>query len=179
MKYYSAEEIIQMKSNGYDPAIVREIEEYHQKVERICRLIAEAFKGVELGGGIGLRQAQGIDDYKSESQCLEYRAADEKFDWRRIPVAELTACYSSLSFFDAEGMRFHLPAFLIADLRGQFHQGMAFCLCSHASGANQFSDLSKNQRLSVREYLLHIAEDPNYEFDRPDILRAVKEYWYP
>jgi hypothetical protein len=40
----------------------------------------------------------------------------------------LNACYSSLSFFDAEGMRFPLPAFLIAELNGGYLQDMSFQL---------------------------------------------------
>ena len=144
----------------------------------LCSLIREAFAGVKLGDGVGLQQAQGLDDYEDDATCARYRENDEKDDWSRIPVGELNRCNSSLSFFDAEGMRFHLPAYLIADLQGAYKFGMAFCL-THLSDlrTSQFALLSEPQRSAVRAFLLHIAEDPGYEFERPHIIRALEDYW--
>jgi hypothetical protein len=146
--------------------------------EALCSTIQRAFSGVKLGDGVGLQQAQGLDDYEDTATCARYRANDEKDDWSRIPVEELNRCNSSLSFFDAEGMRFHLPAFIIADLQGAYHFGMAFSL-THLSdySTSQFALLSDVQRSAVRAFLLHIAELPDYEFDRPQIIRALNEYW--
>ena len=146
--------------------------------ETLCDTIREAFAGVTLGDGIGLQQAQGIDDYEPPATCARLRASDEKDDWTRIPAEELNCCNSSLSFFDAEGMRFHLPAYLIADLQGQYRFGMAFSL-THMSDYNisQFALLSAQQRSAVRAFLLHIAESEDYEFERSDILRALDDYW--
>jgi hypothetical protein len=144
----------------------------------LCRLIREAFAGVKLGGGVGLQQAQGLDDHEDEQTCARYRANDEKEDWSRIPVEELNRCNSSLSFFDAEGMRFHLPAYLIADLRGLYHFGMAFSLTRlNDYSKSQFVLLSPVQRKAVRAFLLHILNEQDYEFDRPKINKALNEYW--
>ena len=85
--------------------------------QRVLALIRDAFKpGVTLGSGVGLLQAQGIDDYASAATLAEYRERDEKDNWSAIPAADLDRNYSSLSFFDADGMRFHLPAYLVATL---------------------------------------------------------------
>jgi hypothetical protein len=143
----------------------------------LCNKIREAFAGVTLGGGIGLQQAQGIDDYEDETMCAGYRASDEKEDWTRIPMSELNRCNSSLSFFDAEGMRFHLPAYLIADLHGTYKFGMALCLTQSHDYARYFGLLSDSQRKVVREFLMHISQEPDYEFYRPHIIRALDEYW--
>jgi hypothetical protein len=143
----------------------------------LCKSIREAFAGVTLGGGVGLRQAQGIDDHQDKATCARYRASDEKEDWTRIPVSELNCCNSSLSFFDAEGMRFHLPAYLIADLQGAYNFGMACCLTQSHDFDGHFGLLSGAQRAAVREFLLHISKEPDYEFDRPHIIRALNEYW--
>jgi hypothetical protein len=145
--------------------------------EALCNSIREAFAGVTLGSGIGLQQAQGIDDYEDEATCARYRAADEKEDWSRIPASELNRCNSSLSFFDAEGMRFHLPAFLIADLQGAYGFGMAFCFTQSHDYDHYFGLLSDAQRKVVREFLLHISEEPDYKWERPHIVRALHEYW--
>ena len=145
--------------------------------EALCNRIREAFAGVTLGSGIGLQQAQGLDDYENEAICARYRASDEKEDWTRISASELNRCNSSLSFFDAEGMRFHLPAYLIADLHGTYEFGMAFCLTQSHDYSRYFELLSDAQREVVREFLLHISKEADYEWDRPQILRALHEYW--
>lgn len=144
----------------------------------VTALVKAAFSGVTLGKGIGLREAQGLDDYASAETCAAYRESDEKEDWSRIPVDDLNACYSSLSFFDAEGMRFHLPAFLIAELNGGYLQDMTFQLAwLNDYSIGQYALLSPAQRNAVRAYLLFILEDENYEFSHPHIVRALGEYW--
>ena len=90
--------------------------------ERVADLVRRAFYGVTLGNGVGLLHGQGLDYYADRQTLAQYRAKDEKLDWTRIGVTELNRCHSSLSFFDAEGMRFHLPAYLIADLEGTLNQ---------------------------------------------------------
>jgi hypothetical protein len=40
----------------------------------------------------------------------------------------LNRCNSSLSFFDAQGMLFHLPAFLLASLNGDYLHDLTFRL---------------------------------------------------
>lgn len=148
------------------------------RAQQIVAIVTEAFREVTLGNGIGLREAQGIDDYADEATCAAYRAQDEEVDWRRIPAEELNACYSSLSFFDEDGMRFHLPAYLVADLNGRYLQDLSFQLAylnDHSIG--QYASLSVAQRLAVREYLLFILEDEAHAFSHPHIRRALDEYW--
>ena len=145
--------------------------------EALCKTIRDAFAEVKLGKGIGLQEAQGLDDYDDDATRARYRASDEKEDWARISVGDLNRCNSSLSFFDADGMRFHLPAYLIADLHGTYNFGMAFCLTHPHDYDHYFGLLSPAQRQAVRAFLLHILSDPNYEFERPNILLALEDYW--
>ncbi|WP_298544966.1 DUF6714 family protein [uncultured Aquimarina sp.] len=83
------------------------------KKEALIKKINEAFKNVTLGDGIGLWEAQGHDDRLTVSECRKLRAKDEKEDWIDIPLIHLYQCSSSLSFFDAKGMHFHLPILLL------------------------------------------------------------------
>jgi hypothetical protein len=112
--------------------------------DRALSLVRSAFQGVTLGKGVGLRQGQGLDDYADERSLATYRAQDEKLDWSAIPVADLDQCYSSLSFFDADGMRFHLPAYLVADLEGRLQTAsVLFHLVNLVHGvASQFEALT-------------------------------------
>ena len=102
----------------------------HEDWERVRVLIDRAFHDVRLGGGIGLWEAQAIDDHADVATRQRNRNRDEKDDWRRISVETLEACDSSLSFFDAAGMRFHLPAFLTAEMAGLSTAG-AVCHLTH------------------------------------------------
>ncbi|MBE7494060.1 MAG: hypothetical protein HS117_03905 [Verrucomicrobiaceae bacterium] len=181
MRYPTDAGIAEMKSRGHDPETVRQavqMKELGEEASEVIQIIEAAFGDVKLGNGTGLWEAQGLDDYADASTCARYREQDEKDDWRRISPEMLLRCHSSLSFFNAEGMRFHLPAFLIADLRGDLGIGMDFCLTHHALADHPtFSLLSPEQRLGIRMYLLHIMHHPDYQFSKPDIQCALDQYW--
>ena len=146
--------------------------------ESVASRIREAFHGVTLGKGVGLFEGQGLDDYEDAGTCRAYRAKDEKDDWESIPVENLNRCYGSLSFFDAEGMRFHLPAFLIAQLDGQLRVDPVFHL-AHLDewSKSKFVLLTKAQREAVRDFLILMQDNPDFEFDRPHIETALTNYW--
>ena len=164
------------------PAKIPKFERQLQRraaAEEVCRAIEVAFAEVTLGSGVGLKEGQAIDDYADDATRAAFRATDEKDDWRRITAAALNRCSSSLSFFDAAGMRFHLPAFLIAHLHGEFHFGIPSGLIYLGEYAvDMFALLSAKQRAAVRNYLLHLVDDPNFSFERPHIIRALTEYWF-
>ena len=147
--------------------------------DRVISLVRRAFQGVTLGEGVGLRHGQGLDDYADERTLASYRTQDEKQDWSAIPVADLDRFHSSLSFFDAEGMRFHLPAYLIADLEGSLQTAeILFHLIYMAqNAASRFITLSPAQREAVREFLLLRLSDLHSQGEHPMIEAALRDYW--
>jgi hypothetical protein len=98
-------------------------------------------------------------------------------DWRAIPVDDLCARESSPTFADAEGVRFLLPAFLIAELDDQLPAGVVFTLIYDYGPEDHFAALSPAQRAAVREFLLVLRDDPKYEYDRQVIERSLQGYW--
>lgn len=169
-----------MRARGYDRSVIDEATEMSKRwflKEALKEQIRAAFSGVVLGTGIGLWEAQGLDDYATDAKCAEYREKDEKLDWQAISIQDLNRCYSSLSFFDAEGMRFHLPAYLIADLEGDYEYGMAFTLTQSGALGEQFSLLNAEQFAAVRSYLQFIVDEPEYQFDREHIQSALVNFW--
>lgn len=178
-KYPSPADIEEMKARGYErETIDRALEQskrWHE-AESIRASIRNAFAGMKLGNGVGLYQAQGIDGYEDAEACATYRANDEKEDWSRISVKALNECNSSLSFFDGEGMRFHLPAYLLGDLNGTYEHGMAFVLTQTSQQEAQFRLLNNEQREAVRDYLKFIESEPEYAFDRESIRNALSTY---
>ena len=159
----------------------------HNEIERIIR---EAFAGVVLGEkGVGLWWGQVLDDYQMPASVAEYRInheqTEERMDWSLIPNSDLNYCYDSLFFFDADGMRFHLPAFLIFDLRGEFNNDILATLCvgDDDYSKKQFSVLNTKQRMAVRTFLLFVQDDilcggtQWCDFYLPHIEKALAEYW--
>ena len=180
MKYPSPQDIEEMRARGYDRSVIEEAVELSKRwvvKEQLKDQIRQAFAGVRLGGGIGLHEAQGLDDYASAEKCAAYRESDEKLDWQALQHEDLDKCNSSLSFFDAEGMRFHLPAYLIADLEGSYGFGMAFTLTQSSLCGEQCALLDEAQRAAVRAYLCFIEYEPEYEFEREYIQRALADFW--
>ncbi len=181
MKHPSPDDITEMRARGYDISSIQDAELRSKRwhlAQNVRSRICAAFADVRLGSGIGLKEAQGLDDYASAETCAQYRTTDEKDDWRCITICQLNESSSSLSFFDAEGMRFHLPAFLIADLDGTYGHGMAFHLAHvHDFEPPRYALLSPEQRAAVRAFLIYIADEEYYAYERPHIVRALDEYW--
>ncbi len=149
-----------------------------ERANRITAQICEVFRDVKLGAGVGLYEGQAIDDYESDEERALKRDKDEKEDWRRIPTKHLNACNSSLSFFDAQGMRFHLPAFICCDLRGEYALELEFSLTGLDDWRKEkFSLLTIAEKAAVAEYLEFLAEDIAGEFSREEIGKALDEFW--
>ncbi len=170
-----------MKERGFDPVTIAAEEERLAHFEaglELCPLIEAAFAGVTLGPGVGLEEALAIDDYLDFETRAAYRARDEKLDWRKISFEKLCQYNSSFSFLDAAGARFHLPAYMICELNGEYGYGFAFSL-THVSGGSEqkYSLLTPDQRAVVRQFLQHMLKDRDSKIMRPEIERALKEYW--
>jgi hypothetical protein len=144
--------------------------------DELIRMISNAFIGVTLGEGVGLWQAQAMDDYLCEDAVRMARTRDELTNWCLIPADTLNYCESSLSFLDGEGLRFYLPAFMMAEIRGHGNGGVIFALY-HCYGSLDFTQLSVSQRGAVRAFLNWCLDNEEYEFEHEEIRRAMTNYW--
>lgn len=149
-----------------------------EQAKNIASEIEVAFRHVRLGNGVGLFEGQAIDDYGTDQERKKMRANDEKEDWRRIESKHLNACQSSLCFFDPEGMRFHLPAFICCELRGEYRMGLDISLSGLDDWKrSKFTLLSPTEKAAVAKFLGFLAEDVDSEFSRPAIERDLEEFW--
>jgi hypothetical protein len=140
--------------------------------------IEKAFLDVKLENGIGLWEAQAIDDYESVVAQKLARNKDEKENWQKFTISTLNRCNSSLSFFDAKGMRFHLPAFIIASINNIDILDPIFHLTHLSSySKKQLSSLNSTQRKAIITYLKWCLTDDDYEFEHSSIETALKLYW--
>jgi len=147
--------------------------------DHIIESIKTAFRDVKLGDGIGLWEAQAIDDYESEDVQRKKRENDEKDDWSLFTPDVLHRCHSSLYFFNANGMRFHLPAFIIESLKGEVDDPVFHLSQLDDYARSKLTILSDNQRKAVVKYMCWCLESEEFEYDHPVIQRAIDEYWAP
>ncbi len=118
------------------------------KAQQIVETIERAFAGVQLEEGISLGEAIVLDDYGSDEDRALARSHDELHDWRNISDETIACSSVGLSFLDAKGIRFYLPAFMRFALRHYQHSDSAsisyiiYTLdCSSGSGAPLVDDL--------------------------------------
>ncbi len=74
--------------------------------------IEDAFKDVSLCNGIGIFEADAVDDYASEEVRINERNRDIRDDWKSISDDVIDQHYSVLSFMDEDGLRFSIPAYM-------------------------------------------------------------------
>jgi hypothetical protein len=141
--------------------------------------IKAAFAGVTLGDGLGLYEANAIDDYQTKESQAEFREKDEKDDWLKLTSEAINDGYSSLTFFDAQGMRFHLPAFMLLDLEKEYKFDLVYPLKEKADyRKEQFDLLNRAQKDAVITYLEYKLTTPEiYASDREEIPLAISDYW--
>ena len=114
----------QLRDEGYDLWTISLWEDWLTKMpefETALLQIASAFRNTSLGNGIGLCEANAMDDYATQTERKRQRQLDEKNEWRNLAPEMLNKNYVAPAYFDARGFYFHLPAFLIAELNGQFN----------------------------------------------------------
>ncbi len=147
------------------------------RVDEVIARISAAFAGTKLGDGIGLFEANGLDDYASDEALRRLRASDEKLDWKRISAADLSRCYCSPSFFDPQGFVFHLPAFLIAELNDQHPYGFIDRLYRMEEHPEGWRTLLTGEQLdAIIATLELIREHPNYQHESDDIDASLERY---
>jgi hypothetical protein len=147
------------------------------KKQDVITEIRLAFSGVALGNGIGLWEAQAIDDYESKEIQMKNREKDEKEDWSALSFDDLQRCHSSLSFFDSDGMRFHLPAYIIASIDNKVDDPVFHLTQLDDYAKSKLKTLNKAQRKAIVTYLIWCLEQEDYEFEHPTIRKALSEYW--
>jgi hypothetical protein len=180
ISYPTQQDIDAMRASGYEAATIAPAQARQQLGERASALkqaIRLAFADVQLGDGTGLHEAQGLDDYEDAQTCAAYREKDEKTDWRRISLEDMNLCCSSLSFFDAAGMRFHLPAFMQGDLDYQVNYDLIYHLTQSVSMEDKFALLDDAQRAVVVAYLNLRLDDEDYRHEWEHAFNALLGYW--
>lgn len=149
-------------------------------IDRLIQQIHKAFDGVELGGGETIHQAHLEGIFGKGNKWIEAGKKDPETNWSEVPDWKLEEGFSTLSFFDPKGWRFHLPAFMCWSLRNwrttdsvtpdSIIWNLTFC----DYNAEKYEALNQTQSEAVYTFLEF--------FDRysglPDASRAIESYWH-
>ncbi len=138
----------------------------------------EVFDGVTLEDGIGLMEALEIDSHSSIEVSTIARNGDEKEDWKCLTADRLRGTFASLSYFDPKGMRFHLPAFLTAELQSLLEEDLIWQLCQVDGWCGErFSVLTWEQKRLICDILRYLVNQHRYAGQRNMITVAIDKYW--
>jgi hypothetical protein len=72
--------------------------------------------------------------------------------WQEIPASFLDAHYSAVSFFSMAGLRFFLPAYLVADLKNELQTADPLFILTHG-----FSDQKVDETIRGRTFQIEIG----------------------
>ena len=161
-----------------------------ERQQQLLDTIARAFRGVELGDGVSLHQTLLIDLYEGPEAQQEARLLDEKQDWRKlVGDPALVQLRWALSFYDATGLRFHLPAYLslaVTDFdredAGDVLESLMFLLTNFSEyNQERFSILDSPQRRCVKDVLVYLRDEfylrDEYELKSLELDQAIGGYW--
>lgn len=144
--------------------------------------IESAFAEVRLGDGVSLRETLALDNYWPDEKRQTLRESSEKEDWRHVvgdPELTRLAHVGGLAFFDAQGMRFHLPAYLTLAVNrfddpaaDDVLESLMYTLTKPGvESDSRFSLLSPGQRVCVGRVLSHLRR--TYELQSPELDDAI------
>jgi len=153
--------------------------------EELIQKVEMAFSGVTLGEGIGILEAEAIDNCVSDKKRTKARNRDIRHDWTQIPDEIIDNYYSALSFMDNAGLRYCLPAYMRFALR--FYDASAsasvdmaiYALDNSAIGKDkEFNIFSEQQRKVIAQFLrFMVTEAGEYWVDAGEASRAYEKYW--
>jgi hypothetical protein len=148
-----------------------------------------AFRGVTLGRGMSLRQAQFADRFQdavwnAHSASLAHGEITD--DWSQIPLDELER--DCISHLDALGFRYYIPALMLSVLN--HYESSSMRVIGTLGGLypkkdssweyhmHRYSLLSPAQKTAIARFLTALPKLVELDFqDQKVVPRALRNYW--
>jgi hypothetical protein len=147
--------------------------------------ICEAFKGVTLGGGVSLGQAQVADRCGDGLTCAQLSVlapSEITDDWTEVPTSDLDS--DCVAHLDAEGLRYYLAPLMLGVLE-HYEAGSMRVIGTIAAldprsayGETRFALLSDEQRSAVASFLKTLPAFVNLGTEDAKVVsRSLRSYW--
>jgi hypothetical protein len=147
--------------------------------------IAFAFRRVSLGDGVDIYAAASAEWYGEPSEDALSRCA-ERIDWQRVPPTHLHARDYALSYLDAPGHRFYMPAIMTTmlrdeDDRGNLSESFMFHLERMAGSCGYHPShvcdlLNRSQRSAIRRFLKYQIYNCRRRFDHDRLRNTLRNF---
>jgi uncharacterized protein DUF6714 len=151
--------------------------------------IRMAFRGVTLGQGISLRQAQLANGF--QNAVLNAHSASPTHeeitdDWSRVPLDELES--DCIAYLDALGFRYYIPALMLSVL-GHYESSSMRVIGTLAGlypkkdtsweyHMHRYSLLNLAQKTAIARFLVALPKLVELDFeDQRVVPRALRNYW--
>lgn len=152
--------------------------------KKALRGLELAFKAVTLDDGLSLHETLEIDDYRRILPGSKSREYDEVYDWRKlVGSAEIQKFRwnGGITFLDAKGFRFYIPAYLTMGIRthqlGDIASIMIFNLTRPGDKRLKgFQLFNSSQRKAIFNAVLYLHEFDIAPLDAEE-LAGLYEYW--
>lgn len=160
--------------------------EIHRLVESEIQM---AFRGVTLGRGVSLRQAQFADrsrDTIRDAQLAPLAAGEIVDDWSQVPLDELER--GCIAHLDAGGFCYYIPALMLSVLKHYDSASMRvigtlnslYPKKDHRWGyhMHRYSLLNQEQKTAIARFLVALPKLVELDFEDQKIVpRALRNYW--
>jgi hypothetical protein len=158
------------------------------KVRNLVEMeIRTAFRGVTLGLGVSLRQAQLADSQSSlpREHSESSTQAEIIDDWSRVPLGELER--DCEAFLDALGFRYYIPALMLSVLA--HYDSSSMRVIGTLSSLypkkdhweyhmHRYSLLNPAQKTAIARFLAELPQLVELDSEHQKIVpRALRNYW--
>ena len=151
--------------------------------------IRTAFRGVTLGRGTSLRQAQfagGFQDPAGKAHPAPPAHAEITDDWSQVPQDELENDF--IAHLDALGFRYYIPALMLSVLG--HYESSSMRVIGTLGGLypkkdnsweyhmNRYSLLNSGQKAAIARFLVALPKLVELDFEgQKTVPRALTNYW--
>lgn len=147
--------------------------------DQLITKIESSFNGVTLINGIGIFEAEAIDNYETTEVRKIEREKDIRDHWQSIPDDVIGQYYSVLSFMDDNGLKFALPAYMRFATKYYDTSASASIDSVIYTLANQrnWEFLSNEQKETIADFLSFMVLEADSHVDSRQASLAYENIW--
>jgi hypothetical protein len=146
--------------------------------EEVIADIRNAFKGVHRNTGHTIEEAELMDGGKETAgQLAEARARAKDREWSEVPPHVIETHFTGLSFLDADGLRYYLPAFMIWSLQNLLSDSPTVDFTIYKLLYDYREVFTQEQCRAICRFLRFMADHSDGQADETAATDALAAFW--
>lgn len=147
--------------------------------DNLIDAIERAFANVKLDDGIGVFEAEALDDCVSDKLLARARAKDIGDDWRALSDDVISEHYSAMAFMDQKGLRYAIPAYMRFAVR--YWKTSNSASVDHViytlARDEDWDFLTEEQKQVIADFLRYMVVEADEDVDTWQASLAYEKYW--